>query len=194
MARKKRRSLTTQEQELWNKVIGRAEPLARQNLAEVFTPDVVPEPEKRPIQSFRVGTKAKPVSGQLDLKPTLIKQLASQSVQMDKKSFGNLKRGKLKPEGRIDLHGMTLSQAHPALNEFILSAAGAGKRLVLVITGKGKDKPSIDLMPVQRGILRHQVPQWLNMAPLKTHILQVAQAHIRHGGEGAYYVYLKRRR
>ncbi|WP_420861779.1 Smr/MutS family protein [Algirhabdus cladophorae] len=194
MARKKRRTLTSEEQDLWNKVVGRAEPLERQNLTQVFQPETIPAPHSRSIQPFSIGTKAKPEKGGLDLKPTLIKQLAAQTIQMDKKSFGNLKRGKLKPEGRIDLHGMTLSQAHPALVDFILLAFADQKRLVLVITGKGKDKPSLDLMPVQRGILRHQVPQWLNMAPLRSCILQVTQAHIRHGGEGAYYVYLKRRK
>ncbi len=57
---------------------------------------------------------------------------------MDRKSFGKLKRGKLPPEARIDLHGMTLDQAHPALTRFILDSHAKQRRLVLVITGKGK--------------------------------------------------------
>jgi DNA-nicking Smr family endonuclease len=103
-------------------------------------------------------------------------------------------RGKIKPEGRIDLHGMTMSQAHPALVGFILNAHDAGKRLVLVITDKGKDRDDGGPIPVRHGVLRHQVPQWMALAPLKSLILQVTPAHLRHGGDGAYYVYLRRGR
>ncbi|MFG6543173.1 Smr/MutS family protein, partial [Sulfitobacter sp. M22298] len=49
-------------------------------------------------------------------------------------------------------------------------------------------------IPVRDGVLRHQVPQWLSMPPLSSLVLQVAQAHVSHGGGGAYYVYLRRNR
>jgi DNA-nicking Smr family endonuclease len=113
---------------------------------------------------------------------------------MDNKSFGKLKRGKLRPEGRIDLHGMTLDRAHPALKHFIQTSHRNGKRLVLVITGKGKQRDDGGPIPVRYGVLRHQVPQWLSSPPLSSVVLQVAQAHISHGGSGAYYVYLRRQR
>jgi DNA-nicking Smr family endonuclease len=113
---------------------------------------------------------------------------------MDKRAFTKLKRGKLAPEGRLDLHGMTLDRAHPALTRFILSSHKQGKRLVLVITGKGKMRDNGGPIPVRHGVLRHQVPQWLQMPPLSQAVLQVSQAHISHGGGGAYYVYLRRQR
>jgi DNA-nicking Smr family endonuclease len=69
-----------------------------------------------------------------------------------------------------------------------------GRRLVLVITGKGKDRDEGGPIPVRRGVLRHQVPHWLEVPPLAQVVLQVVPAHISHGGEGAYYVYLKRSR
>ncbi|WP_341349663.1 Smr/MutS family protein [Cognatiyoonia koreensis] len=112
---------------------------------------------------------------------------------MDNKSFGKMKKGKLKPERRIDLHGMTLAQAHPELISFILGSHAAGKRLVLVITGKGRARHDTGPMPAMRGLLRTQVPQWLSLPPLTSVVLQVTPAHIRHGGEGAYYIYLRRR-
>lgn len=124
--------------------------------------------------------------------PGISERMARQPVQMDKKAFGRLKRGKLLPEGKIDLHGMTMEQAHPALTGFLLRAHGEGKRLVLVITGKGKSKPDDGPIPTRRGVLKHQVPQWLAMAPLRSVVLQVAEAHLKHGGTGAYYVYLRR--
>jgi DNA-nicking Smr family endonuclease len=112
---------------------------------------------------------------------------------MDRKRFGKMKKGRLAPEARIDLHGMTIAQAHPALNRFILDAAARGARLVLVITGKGKLRDEGGPIPERLGVLRHQVPHWLSTAPLRAHVLQVTEAHVKHGGQGAYYVYLRRR-
>lgn len=113
---------------------------------------------------------------------------------MDHKTFGKLKRGRLDPEGRIDLHGMTLDQAHPALTRFILSAQASGKRLVLVITGKGKKSDESGPIPRPRGVIRREVPLWLAAPPLAQAVLQISPAHLRHGGSGAFYVYLRRNR
>ena len=94
-------------------------------------------------------------------------------------------------EARLDLHGMTLAAAHPQLIGFILSSHAQGRRLVLVITGKGRGDHGP--LPTRPGALRHQVPHWLHMQPLAPVVQQVTAAHYRHGGEGAYYVYLRRR-
>ena len=114
---------------------------------------------------------------------------------MDRKAFTRMKRGKLKPEARIDLHGLTLAEAQPRLSRFIQAAHADGKRLVLVITGKGRSgRDDGDPIPTRPGALRRQVPDWLMRPPLSTMVLDIAPAHIRHGGEGAYYVYLRRSR
>ena len=65
---------------------------------------------------------------------------------------------------------------------------------MLVVTGKGKDRDEPGPIPTPRGVLRHRVPQWLALPPLSQAVLQVTPAHISHGGEGAYYVYLRRGR
>ncbi len=70
----------------------------------------------------------------------------------------------------------------------------AGKRLLLVITGKGKLRDEDGPIPVRLGMLRHQVPEWLRLQPLAGVVLQVTQAHPIHGGSGAYYVYLRKLR
>jgi DNA-nicking Smr family endonuclease len=113
---------------------------------------------------------------------------------MDRKAFDRLRRGKLKPEARLDLHGMTLDQARPALTRFLMSSHAQGRRLVLVITGKGKSADDAGPIPARRGLLRHNVPAWLQQPPLAQIVLQVTQAHLRHGGSGALYVYLRRHR
>jgi DNA-nicking Smr family endonuclease len=113
---------------------------------------------------------------------------------MDAKTHGKMKKGRLVPEARIDLHGMTVAEAHPALIAFILTAHAQGRRLVLVITGKGRLRDDLAPMPVRQGVLRHQVPHWLNLPPMSALILQITPAHVTHGGGGAYYVYLRRPR
>jgi DNA-nicking Smr family endonuclease len=129
-----------------------------------------------------------------DLAPRLDQHLAKQPLKMDRNAFEKMTRGKLKPEARIDLHGMTLAEAHAELIGFILGAHAAGKRLVLVITGKGKIRDDHGPIPQRMGALRNQVPHWLAAPPLGSAILQITPASLRHGGEGAYYVYLKRQR
>ena len=188
--------LTADDLEVWRKVTERTEKL---DLKSLFTPEIEapaapPDNLQRP-QNVALGKPApKPKRSRHDLIPTLPDQLRRQPVQMDKKAFGRMTRGKLIPEGRIDLHDMTLERAHPALSRFILSAHASGKRLVLVITGKGKKRDVGGPIPVRHGVLRHQVPQWLAMPPLSSVVLQVTQSHVSHGGEGAYYVYLRRQR
>ena len=112
---------------------------------------------------------------------------------MDKKTHDRLKRGKLVPEARIDFHGMTAAEALPELNRFILKANAAGLRLVLVITGKGRNSTGDGLAPVREGVLKRLVPRWLVSPPLSQLVLDISEAHPRHGGSGAYYVYLRRR-
>jgi DNA-nicking Smr family endonuclease len=128
-----------------------------------------------------------------DLAPTLPELLGQAPLQMDAKTHGKMTRGKLAPEARIDLHGLTLAEAHPELIRFILNAQSQGMRLVLVITGKGKRREDVGPIPQRMGALRHQVPHWLRLPPLGPAVLQVSEAHLKHGGSGAYYVYLRRR-
>lgn len=109
---------------------------------------------------------------------------------MDHKLHKRMTRGKMRPEARLDLHGMTLAAAQPELAGFILSCHANGLRLVLVITGKGRGDHGP--LPTRPGALRHQVPYWLHQMPLAKVVQQVTPAHYRHGGEGAYYVYLRR--
>jgi DNA-nicking Smr family endonuclease len=111
---------------------------------------------------------------------------------MDAKLHTRMTRGRLAPEARLDLHGMTLAEAHPELVRFVLGAQAQGLRLVLIITGKGKPPPDHDPLPRRTGLLRHQVPVWLRQPPLGPAVQQVAEAHLRHGGAGALYVYLRR--
>jgi len=149
------------------------------------------------LSGLRIGGHAVPRTAdagttRIDLSPPVRETLHAQPLRMDHKTHRQMTRGKLVPEARIDLHGMTLAVAQPVLTRFILQARSEGRRLVLVITGKGREGGPDAPLPVRPGALRHNVPHWLHMPPLNAAVLQVRPAHRRHGGEGAYYVYLRR--
>jgi len=195
----KRRRLRPDEEELWRKVVSNAERLHPEKplKPEDFVTTPAPQPRRKAtfqaISRTMPTTPARPTTT-ANLLPGVADQVGTQPVQMDRKSFDQMKRGKLRPEGKLDLHGMTLDRAHPALTRFILTAQQDGKRLVLVVTGKGKQRDDGGPIPVRFGVLRHQVPHWLSTQPLSLAVLQVTQAHMRHGGGGAYYVYLRKTR
>jgi len=184
---RKPRNLSPEERALWERVASQTErltPMRRTGLAKVKAPKPEPDPpEKPPIPAFRIGVMA--------TRTAPAPKAATAHIAMDQKAFRKLKRGKLVPEARLDLHGMTLEQAHPRLLGFIDASAARGLRLVLVITGKGRPGSDDNPIPTRPGVLRRQVPHWLRAMPV---ILQITQASHKHGGEGALYVYLRRRR
>lgn len=198
MARR-RKKLSDEDKEIWSRVAATANPLHPARPVKPEAGPLSPKPPKvtnprLPIEHFDVGARASTHIPPHSLVSDPADHLRGQPVQMDRKTLGKMTRGKLRPEGRIDLHGKTLAQAHPALVRFILNARADGKRLVLVITGKGKHRDEPGPIPVKNGVLRHQVPQWLRQPPLVGSVLQITPAHQRHGGTGAYYVYLRRDR
>ena len=192
----RRRHLSPEEADLWRSVARTARPLHNQPL---HLPEPPPAPEPPPLahakprlSPFLLGEKHR-APEKRDLAPTLPERLGQAPLRMDAGTHAKMTRGKLMPEARIDLHGMTLAEAHPELIHFILNAHSAGLRLVLVITGKGKRREDTGPIPQRVGALRHQVPHWLHLPPLGAVVLQVSEAHLKHGGGGAYYVYLRRR-
>ena len=197
------RRLSAEEAELWQKAVEHAAPMhparpeaqSSSGLTRGSLPESPAQRLPEPIAPFAIAGRPSDTRITLNTAPPLSKGLTQQPLAMDAKAFTRMRRGKLPVEGRIDLHGMTLGQAHPTLTEFILTANAMGKRLVLVITGKGQNKRREDMFAHPgHGVLKRQVPMWLRMAPLSGAVLQIAEAHQSHGGSGAYYVYLRRNR
>ena len=85
--------------------------------------------------------------------------------------------------------GTSTRRIRARLRAFLRDAHANGHRTVLVITGKGKLGAESD-----RGVLRRQVPQWLALPEFRALVVGFEEAHIGHGGEGALYVRLRRRR
>jgi DNA-nicking Smr family endonuclease len=199
----RRRHLSVEERRLWDQVAATAVPLrpaAKQKAAAAGSAvapalpvagDRSAPPVVASIRAPRAAATAPRVT--VDLAPDPHATLAERHPRMDRGRFDRLRRGRLEPEARLDLHGMTLETAHAALVGFVLSADSQELRLLLVITGKGR-APDGSGLPQRHGILRHSVPHWLAAPPLAGRVLDVVPAHQRHGGGGAYYVYLRRRR
>jgi len=107
---------------------------------------------------------------------------------LDKRTFERLRRGRIAIDSRLDLHGFTQQEAHRALHDFLTSSQAAGRRCVLVITGKGSRGDG------ETGVLRTAVPAWLNRPPNRDRVLAFCYATPAHGGEGALFVLLRRHR
>lgn len=114
---------------------------------------------------------------------------------LDGRTAERLKRGLIEPDARLDLHGYTEADAHRALLLFLRSAQARHLRLALVVTGKGR-KPAahepFDLSREGRGVLKAALPRWLVEPAFAGFAAGIQGAHRRHGGDGAFYIYLRK--
>lgn len=180
----RRRVVTPDEARIWRAVVQDTVPLPGRSLpgAEVDTGPPAPSPPPPPS----------PAPPRPPVPPPAIRRAAAPELShgsapgLDRRSGERLKRGQLEIDGSLDLHGMTQDAAHAALLGFVGRAFEAGRRCVLVITGKGTRDGT--------GVLRAVVPHWLNQSPLRERIIGFSYAQARHGGEGALYVLVRRRR
>jgi DNA-nicking Smr family endonuclease len=177
------------DEDLWGHVAATVAPLGKS--LKNRTPDV----ENKPVPTGPGAANGKSASrtafvvAQSAPRRSALPELSvSSQPGLDKSTAKKLKKGVQKIEARMDLHGMTQTQAHRALDSFIDGSYGAGKRCVLVITGKGL-KPDGSV-----GVIRAAVPRWLNEQPNRGRVLAFTHATPKDGGEGALYVMLKRKR
>ena len=112
---------------------------------------------------------------------------AKAAAGIDRRTADRFLRGKMEIDATLDLHGMTQSEAHGALDAFLDRAIAREFRCVIVVTGKGGRTG-------ETGVLRAAVPRWLNQVQHRDQILSFAPAQRKHGGEGAIYILLRRRR
>ncbi len=172
-------------------------------LLEVAFQDVEPLDGKKigkaakapPKPKAKISKQARRVSPARAEKPKLLPELDHGTAPgVDKRTAQRLKRGRLDVEARLDLHGHTQAEAHPALDSFLAGAQSSGKRCVLIVTGKGGLNQIDDETGFEHptGVLKDMVPRWLNQAPNRARILSFTHARQADGGTGALYVLLKR--
>ncbi|HEY2070518.1 MAG TPA: Smr/MutS family protein [Rhizomicrobium sp.] len=138
--------------------------------------------EARPIKALPARRARKALSAN-----------ATEPTGIDGGTARELRKGALDPEARLDLHGMTERIAHRALTTFLRGAQARGLKLVLIVTGKGRQQESFELYGERRGVLKELTPRWLREPALGGFIADIRPAHRRHGGDGALYVYLRKR-
>jgi DNA-nicking Smr family endonuclease len=101
-----------------------------------------------------------------------------------------LRRGTVAIGGRLDLHGMTRAEAHRAVGRFLTALVERGERVALVITGKGGRRGADG--DATAGVLRAEFPRWITDGALARVVLAWRPAAPQHGGDGAFYVLLRR--
>lgn len=183
------RKLGKEERVLWGKVARTARPISGR-MEELLTfEDVEGEPVALPPVP---AAKAIPPFPQMIVEP--VPDLSAPTAKKDrvhhpleKPVKRKLTRGRLALEARIDLHGMFQSEAHAVLLDFLVRAHERGLRHVLVITGKGRSMGS-------DGALKRAVPMWFSKPEYRHLISSYEDASMNHGGDGALYVRLSRRR
>ncbi|HEX4079960.1 MAG TPA: Smr/MutS family protein [Rhizomicrobium sp.] len=182
----RRRAPTDDERELFESTLADAVPLKK-----------APRPKKK--------TPPKPAPA-ATVTPTEVRQqkpasALRRSVGIDGNTAERLRRGLLAPQARLDLHGLTERDAHRALVTFLRGARIRKLRLVLIVTGKGGPAAAQQMGDVPfdlgldmrtRGVLRIMTPRWLQEPGLAELIADAREAHRRHGGQGALYVYLRK--
>jgi len=201
MARKaeppSRPGLPAEETALWQRAMADAKPLRPRKPQSKEAPAVADKKAAEDKGAARRAAAATP----LPVVPPAVAHLdaSRRSVipGLDRRAADRLRQGRRPIEGRLDLHGMTQEAAHAALRRFIAAALRDEKRCVLVITGKGatRQDETDTIMPSRRGgVLREAVPRWLAEPSLRSHVVALHPAAAQHGGDGALYVLLRRRR
>jgi DNA-nicking Smr family endonuclease len=179
---------------LWTAVASTVDPLRRKGLLK-FAGVPLPLPVEEPAPAVIKLPPGKKAPKKPFLPPY---QAPLPSAKIPQKAVDpairkKVGRGRIDIDGRIDLHGMTQMEARGALHGFIHARFSRGDRTVLVITGKGSktDNDYIAAM-TERGILRAMLPIWLSEPALSPMISGWSIAARGHGGEGAWYVRLRR--
>jgi DNA-nicking Smr family endonuclease len=103
-----------------------------------------------------------------------------------------IRGGRLVPDVSIDLHGLNLAAAHLRLERLLADAVANDLRVLLVVTGKPRSHRPLPGESGKRGAIRAEIGDWLARSAFASRIASVRAAHLRHGGEGALYIILRR--
>ena len=172
----RRRSLSDDERVLWSTITRSIAPLKGRKRAE----------DAAEIAPAETRSTARPAASPAATPPR--RTTPPPLAPIDRRTKQRLARGATEIGGRLDLHGLTQAEAHAALARFLHGAQARDVKVVLVITGKGGSDGE------GRGVLKRQVPMWLEGAELRSLVIGYDNAGIGHGGAGALYVRVRRAR
>lgn len=175
------RRLADEERQLWERVVATVKPLRRASspVRDESAPD---NPRPTSVAALKVGKKPE---------SPVVRHTPALHGGLDASWDRRLARGLARPDVTIDLHGHSLATAYDLLDYRLEEAIAGGARLVLLITGK---PPRDDRFPVIRGAIRASIDAWLHSSRHAANIAAVRGAHPHHGGAGALYLVLRRKR
>jgi DNA-nicking Smr family endonuclease len=187
---RRRRPLSEEERALWERVAETAEPLRRRRRA------TAPAEAEEAEAAAKPNPKPKAAASSAVAPPPYVPppQTVRAPAAIDRKTRARLSRGRMDVDARIDLHGLRQDAAHHRLRRFLIDGQEAGHRLVLVITGKGSTASPTDFGREERGVLKRSVPAWLDSGEFRPLVAGYDVAGPRHGGSGALYVRIRRKR
>lgn len=201
-SKNKNPTLGPEDEALWRSVVKKTKPLTKRPKAPA-APQKPQEVEKPKAEKKLPQRRVKPSPPP---EPEIRVSKVAKPGGLERGLADKLRRGKLRPDGRLDLHGFRQEEAHQALIGFLTRAQARDKRLVLVITGKGDayysggggdsgdDDEGNDSTARQSGILRRMLPMWLDEPPLRPLIAGFQPAHRHDGGDGAFYIHIRKPR
>ena len=186
----KKRDLSAEEQSLWRRTVRDVAPLKNSSgdilpagKGQVFRQPEKLFPEKKPSGAHGGGKTTPRVSAAPD-------PFGAGDPRADR----HVRRGRTPIDATIDLHGHTQVTARKTLLAFLINARLADKRCVLVITGKGASSDdALQARGFGSGVLRARLGDWLREEPFRDLVVRASPAHPKHGGGGAFYVFLKSR-
>ena len=181
MSTRRSRNLSDSDRSLWDHVKRSIKPL-RKKAADLMPEEPGAEKAPPPKKSSKPSV-ARSVTAPVQRAPS-----QPPLVAIERRVKQRVARGSIPIDARIDLHGRRQHEAHRSLFAFLQRAQDNEATLVLVITGKGSTGEG------ERGVLKRQVPMWLAQPEFRSLVVGFETAHIAHGGEGALYVRVRKRR
>jgi DNA-nicking Smr family endonuclease len=199
------RQITQDEAELWHRLahsLDKVKAKPRVATHQLGTDATVPA-SASPARGRRAPSVPSPPNAATPQPPVQ----AALPAELDRRTLRQVASGKVSIDATLDLHGLHQNAAHARLRAFLVSSQAKGHRMVLVITGKGGGPRSVAPQPRSdrerggggadpsaRGVLRRSVPQWLEEPEFRAVVLSYAAAGVRHGGDGALYIRLRKAR
>ncbi|TCU59769.1 DNA-nicking Smr family endonuclease [Novosphingobium sp. PhB57] len=188
------RRLTADEAEIWAQVARTVTPLEKRRPVAIPTALMA-----APVRTVVLPPASPPkkvkgrIPAPLPPKPVATKPKADAPLHLDGSWEKRISKGTLVPDFSLDLHGSNLDQAYVRLMHGLTQAKAMGARVVLIVTGKPRPVDAMD-RATARGAIRAKITDWLAASDHALDIVAIRGAHRRHGGQGAIYVVLKKRR
>jgi len=191
------RGLTAQEQAAWEQLAASVTPLdgRKRDMGHAR-----PLKSGGPTAERTAGAPPRNAGSALYAKPSAPRAVTPRTPvtppeprDLDSHWERRFKGGRVEPDLTLDLHGHTLDEAYARITTGLDQARAMGARVVLVIAGRAREAAPAD-RGHRRGAIRAKLLDWIAASHHASAIAAVRRAHIRHGGEGALYLVLKRRR